>query len=277
MKLLFIIFIFVFSFLDSKDLLKVSSIPDESINELHKKFLPLTQYLEKEINMKIKFVPVTDYAAVVEALATKKIDLAWLGGFTFVQAQIRSNGNIKPIIQRQKDEKFKSVFISHKNSKIKSLKDLKNTSFAFGSPSSTSGHLMPRYFLLEKNINPEKYFKKIAYSGAHDATVFAVLGRKVDAGVLNSVVWEKLKKKNKNIFDNVEVFFTTENYYDYNWSLINDVEKNVKDKIIKAFLKLNKKENAEILELQGAEKYITTKKENYRQIEKAAIKAKLLN
>ena len=62
--------------------------------------------------MKVEFTPVTDYAAAVEALATSKVDLAWFGGFTFVQAQLRSGGKVMPIVQRAEDEKFRSVFIT---------------------------------------------------------------------------------------------------------------------------------------------------------------------
>jgi phosphonate transport system substrate-binding protein len=100
---------------------------------------------------------VTDYAAVVESLATRKLDLAWLGGFTFVQAKIRTNGTAIPIVQREEDAKFTSKFITA-NPAIKTLADLKGKSFAFGAPSSTSGSLMPRFFLQQAGINLEKDF-----------------------------------------------------------------------------------------------------------------------
>src|SRR5215203_965973 len=141
--------------------LRVSAIPDEAPTELQRKFAPLGKYLEKETGMKVSFVPVSDYAAVVEALATNKLDLAWLGGFTFVQAKIRTNGTAIPIVQREEDAKFTSKFISADDS-IKTLADLKGKTFTFGSPSSTSGHLMPRYFLMKEGINADKDFKAIA-------------------------------------------------------------------------------------------------------------------
>src|SRR5256885_10353400 len=109
--------------------------------------------------MKVVFTPVTDYAAVVESLATRKLDLAWLGGFTFVQAKIRTNGTAIPIVQREEDAKFTSKFITA-NPAIKTLADLKGKSFAFGAPSSTdrkstrlnSSHLVISYavFCLKK-------------------------------------------------------------------------------------------------------------------------------
>ena len=278
-KLITLILVLISFTIHSKEKLKISTIPDESINELHKKFLPLVEYLEKETNLKIEFTPVTDYAAVVEALVSKKIDMAWLGGFTYVQADMRSNGNIIPIIQRERDTKFKSVFITNKDSKIKNLKDLKNKTFSFGSPSSTSGHLMPRYFLMQEKIIPENFFNKIAYSGAHDATIFSVLGKKVDAGALNISVWENFNKKNLKIKNNLSVFFTTPDYFDYNWSIRKDIPESTRKKIINAFLKLdkNKPSHKEILKLQRSEKYIKTNKLNYQKIKDAAIEINLLN
>ena len=136
----------------------------------------------------MQFIPVTDYAAVVEGLATNKIDLAWLGGFTFVQARMRTNGGAVPIAQRAEDAVFTSRFIVPAGSTAKTLADLKGKTFAFGSPSSTSGHLMPRYFLLQAGIDPERDFKSVAFSGAHDVTVAFVASGRAEAGVLNASV-----------------------------------------------------------------------------------------
>ena len=164
--------------------LKVSAIPDENPTELLRKFAPLGKYLESKIGMKVEFTPVTDYAATVEGLAAKKIDLVWYGGFTFVQARLKT-GNAIPIAQREEDEKFRSVFITQPNSGINSLKDLNGKTFTFGAPSSTSGSLMPRFFMMKEGIDPDKALKRVAFSGAHDATALQVAGGKVDAGALN--------------------------------------------------------------------------------------------
>ena len=198
--------------------LKVSAIPDESPTELQRKFSPLGLYLEKEIGMKVEFIPVSDYAAVVEGLASNKIDMAWLGGFTFVQARLRT-GNAIPIAQRVEDETFTSKFIANAASGINSLADLKGKNFTFGSVSSTSGHLMPRFFLLENKINPDKDFKRVAYSGAHDATALQVESGKVEAGVLNASVWDRLVTEKKVDTRKVKVIWTTPPYYDYNWTV----------------------------------------------------------
>jgi phosphonate transport system substrate-binding protein len=258
--------------------LRISAIPDEAPTELQRKFKPLGEYLSLETGMKIEFIPVTDYAAVVEALATKKIDMAWLGGFTFIQAKIRTNGTAIPIIQRVEDENFISRFIVPIDSPIKSLKDLKGKTFAFGSPSSTSGHLMPRFFLMQAGIQADTDLKNIAFSGAHDATVAFVASGKVEAGVLNASVLDKLIETNNANALKVRVLATTPTYYDYNWTVRGDLDPALVKKISNAFLKLDSKNpvHKELMELQRASKYITTKVANYDGIEQAARSAGLI-
>jgi phosphonate transport system substrate-binding protein len=262
----------------AQGVLKVSAIPDEAPTELQRKFKPLGEYLARETGMKVEFTPVTDYAAVVESLATKKLDLAWLGGFTFVQAKLRTNGSAIPIVQRAEDEKFISRFIVPLGSSAKTLADLKGKSFAFGSPASTSGHLMPRFFLLQAGINPDKDFRNVAFSGAHDATVAFVAGGKAEAGVLNASVWDKLvEEKNPNALK-VRVLATTPPYYDYNWTVRGELDPALVKKLSAAFLKLDPGNPAHktILELQRASKFIPTKASNYDGIENAAKSAGLI-
>lgn len=257
--------------------LRVSAIPDEAPTELQRKFAPLGKYLEAQTGIKVVFTPVSDYAAVVESLATRKIDLAWLGGFTFVQARIRTNGTAIPIVQREEDARFTSKFITA-DPAIKSLADLKGKSFAFGAPSSTSGSLMPRFFLQQAGLNPEKDFRNVAFSGAHDATVAFVAAGKAEAGVLNASVWDKMVEAKKVDTDKVRVFATTPTYFDYNWTVRGDLDPALVKKLTDAFLKLDPKnpEHAEIMGLQRASKFIPTRKENYDGIEKAAHAAGLL-
>ncbi|RZI40707.1 putative selenate ABC transporter substrate-binding protein [Herbaspirillum sp. HC18] len=261
----------------AQQVLRVSAIPDEAPTELQRKFKPLGSYLEQKLGMKVEFVPVTDYAASVEGLINNKLDMVWFGGFTFVQAKIRSNGKVVPIVQREEDEKFRSVFITTDKS-INKLEDLKGKTFTFGSESSTSGHLMPRYFLLAAHVNPDVDMKRVAFSGAHDATVAAVSGGKVDAGVLNISVWEKLLSQGKVDTKSVRVFYTTPGYFDYNWTVRSDMDPALRKKLTDAFLSLNANnpQGKEILELQRATRFIPTKVENYDQIEKAAHNAGLL-
>ena len=257
--------------------LKVSAIPDENPTELQRKFTPLGKYLESKIGMKVEFTPVTDYAATVEGLAAKKIDLVWYGGFTFVQARLKT-GTAIPIVQREEDEKFKSVFITQPNSGINSLKDLNGKTFTFGAPSSTSGSLMPRFFLMKEGIDPDKAFRRVAFSGAHDATALQVAGGKVDAGALNISVYEKMLAEKKIDASQVKVFYTTPGYYDYNWTVRGDLDPALVKKLTDAFLALdiNNPEHKEILALQRATRFIPTRAENYKSIEEAAKSAGLL-
>ncbi|MDN7142128.1 putative selenate ABC transporter substrate-binding protein [Pseudomonas sp. JQ170] len=259
------------------DTLRVSAIPDEAPTELLRKFKPLGEYLEQQLGMKVQFVPVADYPAVVEALATDRLDMAWLGGFTFVQVHLKSP-TATPLVQREQDAKFTSKFITA-NPDIKSLADLKGKTFAFGSISSTSGSLMPRYFMLkDDNIKPESYFSRVAYSGAHDATAAWVQAGKVDAGVLNASVWDKLVASGKVDTNKVKVFATTPSYYDYNWTVRGSLDPALKEKIKHAFLALDpaKPQDKAILDLQAASRFIETSPDNYKGIEEAARAAELL-
>ena len=135
--------------------LRVSAIPDENPTELVRIYTPFVEYLSKELGIPVRYYNVVDYAATVEGMAAKKLDMVWYGGFTFVQTRKRT-GDAIPLVSREEDLKFHSKFITRPETGIKSLADLKGKTFSFGSVSSTSGHLMPRYFLLQNGINPEK-------------------------------------------------------------------------------------------------------------------------
>ena len=261
----------------AQQVFRITAIPDESPTELARKAAPLARYLEQKLGTKVEFTPVTDYAAAVEALVNKQVDLAWFGGFTFVQANQRAGGKIVPLVQREEDEKFRSVFITT-DPAIKSLADLKGRNLSFGSQSSTSGHLMPRNYLLAAGVDPDKDLKRVAYSGAHDATVASVASGKVDAGALNISVWEKLVADKKVDTTKVRVFYTTPEYFDYNWSVHADMPAALRQKLAQAFIELSPAtpEGKEILGLQRATRFIATKPENYKGIEGAARNAGLL-
>jgi phosphonate transport system substrate-binding protein len=262
----------------SAGVLRVSAIPDEAPTELQRKFKPLGDYLKQETGLDVQFIPVTDYAAVVEGLATNKLDLAWLGGFTYVQARLRTNGGVVPIVQRAEDAKFTSRFIVPTGSTAKTLADLKGKTFAFGAPSSTSGSLMPRHFLLQAGIDPERDFKSVAFSGAHDATVAFVAAGRAEAGVLNASVLDKLiESKNPNA-EKVRVLAVTPPYFDYNWTVRPGLDPALTKKLTDAFLKLDPAKPAmkEIMDLQRASRFIPTQSSNYDGIEAAARSAGLV-
>ena len=261
----------------AQQVFRVTAIPDESPTELARKAAPLMKYLEAKLGVKVEYTPVTDYAAAVETLVNRKVDLAWFGGFTFVQANVRSGGKVLPLVQREEDTRFRSVFITT-DPTINSLADLKGKDVSFGSASSTSGHLMPRSFLLQAGLNPDKDFRRVAFSGAHDATIAAVAAGKVQAGALNISVWEKFVADGKVDSTKVRVFFTTPPYYDYNWTVHADMPAALREKLTQALLALSRDtaEGREILELQRATKFVPAQADQYKGIEAAARSAGLL-
>ena len=257
---------------NSEKVFKISAIPDFDQSELTRGFGNFAKYLGEKTGMKVEYVPVVDYAAVVTAFERGEIDMVWFGGLTGVQARSLVP-EAEAIAQRPSDEKFQSVFIKQKGLPINSLKDLKGKSFAFGSESSTSGHLMPRFFLDAEGINADKDFNGMpVYSGSHDKTYGLVEAGTVEAGAVNKQYWEKAVKENKVNLDKVEVFFETPNYYDYNWT-INDVDKKfgegTKEKMKQTLLGI-KSGDSEILSLLSTDSFIPTKNDNYKDIEKVA-------
>jgi phosphonate transport system substrate-binding protein len=257
---------------------KVTTIPEEAATEQVRKFGPLVKYLERQLGMKVEFTPVTDYPAAVEALVNKQVDLVWFGGFTHVQAQIRSGGKVIPIAQREEDTRFRSVFITQTDSGIRQLADLKGKTVSFGSQSSTSGHLMPRSFLLQTGVDPERDFRRVAYSGAHDATIASVVSGKVDAAALDITVWRKFVDENRVDTARVNVFYTTPPFYNYNWSVHADMPAPLRERVTKALLDLSMDtpEGKEILTLNRATRYIPTQAENYKGLEAAGRSAGLI-
>jgi phosphonate transport system substrate-binding protein len=257
---------------------RVSTIPEEAATEQVRKFTPIANYLSKRLGMKVEFTPVSDYPAAVEALVNRKVDLVWLGGFTHVQARIRSGGRIVPLAQREEDTRFQSVFIAKTDSGIRTLADLKGRQISFGSQSSTSGHLMPRHFLLQAGLTPEKDFRRVAYSGAHDATIASVVSGKVDAAALDITVWRKFVNENRVDTGAVNVFHTTPTFFNYNWSMHADAPAELRERVKQALLDLDPAtpEGKEILQLNRATRYIPTAPENYKGLEAAGRSAGLI-
>jgi phosphonate transport system substrate-binding protein len=257
--------------------LRVSAIPDENPNELMRIYAPFADYLSKELGLKVTYTPVVDYAATVEGLAAKKLDMVWYGGFTYIQARKRTGDTI-PLVSREEDLEFHSKFITRTDTGITKLADLKGKTFSFGSVSSTSGHLMPRYFLLQNGINPERDFAKFSFSGAHDATALWVESGKVDAGALNEATWDKLVQTKKVDTGKVRVFWTTPPFVDYVWAVRGDLDKGLRERIASALLKLDyrKPEDRRLLDLHHTKKYVRVKPEDFKPTEEAAIAAGLL-
>lgn len=255
--------------------LTVSAIPDQDPEKLQRLYGKVASYLSKELAVPVEYRPVTDYTASVTAFKVGDLDLVWYGGLTGVQARLQVPG-AKAIAQRDIDEQFHSVFIVHRGSGIKSLEDLKGHTFTFGSETSTSGRLMPQYFLEKAGVKLTDFKGEPGFSGSHDKTIALVTAGSYDAGVLNEQVWKSRMKEGNIDTTKVSVVTVSPAYYDYHWVLNPAVAErygaDFPEKVEQAFLKLDPSVPAqkEILDLFGATKFIPTKNENYAQIEAVA-------
>lgn len=258
--------------------LRLSGIPDENPTELQRKFQPMVDRLQKDLGMKVEYVPVIDYGAAVSALAAGKIDFAWLGGFTYVQAKVMAGA--QPVVMRDIDRQFTSVFIANAASGIHRVEDIRGKTFAFGSKSSTSGHLFPRYYLQTTyHIDPEKDFAgPPVFSGAHDATVKMVESGKVQAGAVNVEVWNRMIKEHQVDTNKVKVIWTTPQYCDYVWTARKGLSPEIVQKFAKSFLTLddNRPEDQKVLEVQGAKKFVRADPKDFAVVEQVARSTGLL-
>jgi phosphonate transport system substrate-binding protein len=257
--------------------LRLSAIPEEVAPQMERRFGPLVAYLERTLGIPVQYLPVPDYAAAVERFARREIDIVYYGGFTFVQARRRTRDAI-PLVQREGDAQFRSHFITRSDSGIHSLADLKGKRLAFGSVSSTSGHLMPRFYLKSAGIDPERDLKEVGYSGSHDRTAEWVASGRADAGAINTSIWDKLLEEKRVEVGSLRVFHTTPAYYDYNFTVRADLPPELIARIKQAFLALDygKPEHRAILDLQRTKRFIETSPENYEGIAEAARAAGLI-
>ena len=255
--------------------LRLTMIPTTDPGKVIRESQPLLSYLEKETGAKIELTVPTNYAAAVEAIASDQVDIAYLGGFTYVQASKRAG--VVPLVQRDRDQNFHSLFIAQVDSNISNLSDLKGHTFAFGDVNSTSGHLMPEYFMRESKVDPDVIARAI-YSGGHDATALAVANKKVDAGALDETVYQRMVKDGKIDPSKVKVFYTTPPFYDYIWVARKGLDPKLAESFTAAFLKLdaNDPTHKTILDLLNAAKYVKAVDSNYDKLRQAAKDSGLL-
>ncbi len=255
--------------------LRVSMIPTTDPGKMLRESQPFIDYLQKETGAQVELTIPTNYAAVVEAVANDQVDIAYLGGFTYVQASKRAG--VKPLVQRERDQNFHSLFITQPGSGINTLADLKGHTFAFGDVNSTSGHLMPEYFMREAKVDPD-VMAKATYTGGHDATALAVANKKVDAGALDESIFERMTKEGKLDLQQVNVFYKTPPFFDYVWVARKGLDPALAEKVAAAFLKLNANdaEQKKILDLLSATKYVKANDADYEKLRQAAIAAGLL-
>ena len=287
-SLFFLIFLYFFSDpLESKQkILKIGAIPDQNQDIIDKRFNLLSKELSKQLNVKIKYVPVINYVAAVTAFRTKDLDLVWFGGLSGVQARLQTP-NSMVLAQRDIDKEFKSVFITNKKISIKrttninDLKLLKKYRFTFGSENSTSGRLMPQYFLDIAGVKLTDFKgQTVGFSGSHDATIALVNSGAYEAGVLNKQIWDRNVKKNPKRIKNATIFFITPSYFDYHWLAQGDLDqrfrKGFTKDLKKVILNLNPKNKDQklILEMFNAKKFIEANSEQFKNLESIARKLK---
>jgi len=255
--------------------LRLSMIPTTDPGKMIREGQSLIAYLERETGAKVVMTIPTNYAAVVEAVVNDKVDIAHFGGFTYVQASARAG--VRPLVQRERDRNFHSVFITQPTSPLNSLADLKGHSFAFGDVNSTSGHLMPEYFMRQPKIDPQVMARAV-YTGGHDATALAVVNKKVDAGAMDELVYHRMMKEGKISASQVRVFYTTPPYMDYVWAARKALDPKLAEGFATALLKLDAKnpEHKAILDFLGATKYVRAVDSSYDRLRQAAHDAGLL-
>lgn len=254
------------------------AIPDQDPEKLQRLYSKLADYLEAELGVPVEYQPVTDYTAAVTAFRVGDLDMVWFGGLTGVQARLQVEGS-EAIAQRDIDADFHSVFIANKNTGIAPLNDLneltnlKGRTFTFGSESSTSGRLMPQYFLEQAGVSLEDFRGEVGFSQSHDATIQLVEAGTYEVGVLNEQVWNSRVEAGDVDLSKVDVIWRSPAYFDYHWVINPQVKERYGEDFVEqvqaALLKLdpNVPEQKEILELFGANQFIETENSNYQQIE----------
>lgn len=263
---------------DATTTVRVTGIPDENPTALAREYQPLVDLLSEQLGVRVEYIPVTDYGAAVQALVAGKVDFAWLGGFTHVQA--RTMTEVVPLVMRDIDREFRTVFIAHADSGVRAMEDLAGKTFAFGSKSSTSGHLMPRHFLIAQfGIDPSTAFDGApVFSGAHDATVQMVESGRVHAGAVNIQVWERMVADGAVDPRRVSVIWTTPPYVDYVWTARAAVPASLRARFSDAFLALDAANPAHrpILDRLGAARYVPASPSDFDAIEAVALEVGLL-
>jgi len=262
----------------SDEPLVIGAIPDQEPQELQRLYGTVADYLSETIGVPVEYLPVTDYTASVSLFRVGDLDLVWYGGLTGVQARQQVDG-ARAIVQRDIDEDFQSVFIANSAAGIESfghvsgLSELEGTRFTFGSESSTSGRLMPQFFLSEAGLGLDDFDGEVGFSGDHDKTIDLVEAGTYETGALNEQVWDARLEEEEVDTDKVVELFRTPVYHDYHWVIHPDVEELYGDGFIKAaadaFIALDASvaRQKEILDLFGAGAFIPTNNANYGRIE----------
>ena len=264
---------------NEKRVLRVGAIPDQNPEKLNRLYGLVADELSETLEVPVRFVPVTDYTAAVTAFRTGDLDLVWFGGLTGVQAWLQKPG-ARALAQRDIDRSFHSIFIANANSGLKPFSDqsgllqLKGKRFTFGSESSTSGRLMPQYFLTQAGLQLSDFAGgNPGFSGSHDALIALVESGTYDAGVVNEQVWRSRIEEGKVDTTKVVELWRTPGYANYTWvvqpNLDEDYGKGFTERLEQAFTGLSPDDprQAQILELFGAERFVPASNRQYEAIE----------
>jgi len=244
--------------------IRVGMIPDAGATQVsidQKK--PLKDYLAAAIGQPVELVIPTNYNATVEALGNSSLDIAYLGGLTYLKAH--QQYGVRPLVQRETDLQFHSLFITQAGSSINSLADLKGKNFAFGDINSTSGHLMPYLAMKNAGLDPDKDLK-FRYSGSHPATAKAVEAGAVDAGALDETVFQQVTSNKDVDPSKVRVFYTTPPFVDYVWVARRDVNPALAEKVAQAFLRLQAPRDQAILDILRGAKFVRANDQEYETL-----------
>jgi phosphonate transport system substrate-binding protein len=253
--------------------LRIGGIPDQDVSRLERMFGLMADYLEARAGVPVEYVASNDYAALVSAFQRGDVQLAWFGGLTGVQAREVTPGS-RALAQRPRDAEFHAVFVVGPGVRARTLADLEGHSFTFGSESSTSGHLMPRFFLAAAGVDADSDFAGApGYSGSHDATYKLVESGAFQAGALNEAVWDAAVREGRVDTAKVHVLERSPAFVDYHWALRGDVDDRfgagTAAKLEQALLTLGPSlgaEEAELLELFATDRFVATADSNYAAI-----------
>ncbi|WP_221797951.1 putative selenate ABC transporter substrate-binding protein [Oceanobacter mangrovi] len=255
-----------------------TAIPDQDESRLNERFGKVADYLSEQLDVEVKYIPVKSYAAAITAFRNNQVQLAWFGGLSGVQAR-RLVPDSEALAQGVEDEQFKSYIIANRkvaltiNEDLASYADvMKGKTFTFGSKGSTSGRLMPEYFLREAfNKAPDELFDRVGFSGDHSRTVTQVESGAWDFGAVNFSVWDDMVAQGQVNTDKVQVIWTSPTYPDYQWTIRGDVDgkfgNGFKDKVRSALLNMKDKD---LLKSFPREGFIPATNADYAPIETTA-------
>ena len=207
-----------------------TAIPDEDESKLRSRFDKVATYLTNQLDIEVKYIPVKSYGAAITAFRNNQVQLAWFGGLSGVRARALVSGSTA-IAQGVEDPKFQTYFIAHSSTGLKKSSNfpimIAGKTFTFGSKGSTSGRLMPEFYIRKNFSNsPNKVFSRVGYSGNHSRTISLVESGAFQIGATNFQVWKKNLVAGKIDTSKVAVIWETPSYPDYNWSIRGDVDKN---------------------------------------------------